>query len=219
MKKSNTILVILMAILPFAYAIYLYPSLNMQIPIHFNIEGKPDGWGSRESIFIAPGILGLVTIVVYFLLLNIEKFDPKRVSKSDNAGIKSLGFFISIFLTILSLCILYGSAHDKVPMDKLILGILSLLFIGIGIYMPKLEQNYFAGYRIPWTLDNEENWKATHKLAGKCWSGAGFLQFIISILFKGKWLFIGFMSLTILAVIIPVILSFILFKRSNVQAK
>lgn len=215
MKKSNSLLVVLMTILPVVYAAYLYPSLDVQIPLHFNIYGKADRWGSRESIFLSPIILGFVTLFVYFLLGNIEKIDPKRVSQSDNAGIKTFGFFISIFLTILSFCILFGSTHDNVPMDKLIMGVLGLLFVGIGVYMPKLKQNYFAGYRIPWTLDSEENWNATHKVAGKCWIGAGFLQCIISLLFKGKTLFILFMSLTAIAVVIPVILSFLLFKRSN----
>ncbi|MDQ2752120.1 MAG: SdpI family protein, partial [Bacteroidota bacterium] len=28
-----------------------------------------------------------------------------------------------------------------------------------------IKPNYFAGYRLPWTLESEENWRKTHHLA------------------------------------------------------
>ena len=32
--------------------------------------------------------------------------------------------------------------------------------------MPKCSQNYTVGIRVPWTLDDENNWNATHRFAG-----------------------------------------------------
>lgn len=40
-------------------------------------------------------------------------------------------------------------------------------------YMPKLKQNYTIGIRVLCTLNNEENWNMTHRMAGKVYVVAG----------------------------------------------
>lgn len=40
-----------------------YSALPETIPTHFDLNGEPDGWGSREMIFILPGV-GLVLYVL-----------------------------------------------------------------------------------------------------------------------------------------------------------
>ena len=42
-----------------------------------------------------------------------------------------------------------------------------LLFMVIGNYLPKVKQNNTIGIRVIWTLQDEENWNATHRFSGK----------------------------------------------------
>lgn len=56
------------------------------------------------------------------------------------------------------------------------------MFIGIGNYMPKLKQNYTIGIKVPWTLNSEENWNMTHRMAGKVYVVAGVISIIIALL-------------------------------------
>ena len=51
----------------------------------------------------------------------------------------------------------------------------SLLFIVIGNYLPKIRQNNTIGIRIVWTLQDEENWNATHSFSGRIWRTSGIL--------------------------------------------
>lgn len=51
----------------------------------------------------------------------------------------------------------------------------SLLFIVIGNYLPKIKQNNTIGIRIVWTLQDEENWNATHSFSGRIWGTSGIL--------------------------------------------
>lgn len=74
--------------------------------------------------------------------------------------------------------ILYTTAHQGISIEKLLFPIMGLAFAGMGLYMPKIKQNYFAGFKLPWTLDNEDNWNATHKIAGKVWLYGGIVQFL-----------------------------------------
>ena len=89
--------------------------------------------------------------------------------------------------------------------------LVGLMFIIMGNYMSKNRQNYTVGIRIPWTLGNEENWDRTHRFASKLWVIGGIIfvinAFIQSIYVLGIVIF--------MAGIIPVIYSFVLYKKGN----
>lgn len=218
LTQFATWLVIVFISLPFAYAAYLYPELANQIPTHFNASGQADAWGPKNSIFLMPVIMGASSLLAYLLLANIEKIDPKRASGVNNETIKGLGLFMVGSLSFLSLVMTYGVAHKNTPIDKLIFGALGILFAGSGYFMPKLKQNYFAGFKLPWTLDNETNWNRTHLLAGKLWMAGGVLQVLLAIALEGLPLFIAFMTTMTLISLIPAIYSYQLFKKGNPPA-
>jgi uncharacterized membrane protein len=213
--KKQTIIALGLVLLPFAYALYLYPTLPNKIPMHFNINGEVDGWGSKESIYLLPAIMGLTSIFVYFLMANIKKIDPKRYEGADEKIYAQFGLYTVGFLCCLSMVILYGTAHAGIEINKLIFPLLGFAFAGMGLYMPKFKQNYMAGFKLPWTLENEANWNATHALAGKIWTVGGALQMISALLLSGPAIFIVFISITAVMVIIPSIYSYRMFKRGN----
>jgi uncharacterized membrane protein len=45
---------LLLLFLAFYLTFINYPNLPDRIPSHFNIQGLPDGWGSKEEILIYP---------------------------------------------------------------------------------------------------------------------------------------------------------------------
>jgi uncharacterized membrane protein len=157
--------------------------------------------------------MGGVSLFVFFLLANIQKLDPKRSAKTDNAIYRNFALLTVAFLCALSLVIMYGTAHPGVSMNKLIFGILALLFAAMGFFMPRLRQNYFAGFRLPWTLDNEANWNATHQLAGKLWLVGGIMQAIACVLLDSQPLFIAFMIIMAVMVLVPIVFSYRMFRK------
>lgn len=213
--SKNTIFFLLLVSIPFAYAAYLFPSLPYRIPTHFNASGQVDAWGHKSTIFLLPSIMGGTSIFVYFILINSKKLDPKRYEKTDDGILKNFALYTVLFLTVLSMVILYATSHVGVKIDKLLLPLLGLAFGLFGIYMPKLKQNYFAGLRLPWTLDSESNWNATHAFAGKVWTVGGFLQFILGLILDGGIMFPLFISLVILMVLLPSVYSYLFFKKEK----
>jgi len=213
--KKQIIIALVLATLPFVYAFYLYPTLPYKIPMHFNLNGEVDGWGSKESIYLLPCIMGLTSIIVYLMMANIKKIDPKRYAGADEKIYAQFGLFTVGFLCCLSMVILYGTAHIGIGINKLIFPLLGFAFAGMGLFMPKFKQNYFAGFKLPWTLENEANWNATHALAGKVWTVGGALQMISSMLLNGPAIMIVFMTITAIMVIIPTAFSYRMFKRGN----
>ena len=78
-----------------------------------------------------------------------------------------------------------------------------------GNYLPKNQPNSIAGYKLPWTKNNPDNWNKTHRFAGAIWVICGFVYIIISFIPLDN----GLAGLTILATIIallaPIIYSYI----------
>jgi uncharacterized membrane protein len=67
------------------------------------------------------------------------------------------------------------------------------------------------GIKLPWTLNNEENWNKTHRLAGKVWVAGG-----IVILITALWGNFGvLMATTLLMVVIPTIYSYHLYRKQQ----
>ena len=88
----------------------------------------------------------------------------------------------------------------------------SVLF---GNYMHTIKPNYFAGIRVPWTLNNEENWRKTHLLAGKLWFVGGLVIALVCLLLPANISIITFFTLTMILVVIPIVYSYRLYKNNS----
>lgn len=209
-------LVILILCIPIGYAAYLLPELPEQIPTHFGLNGQPDAWGTKYSIFLAPSILCGVGFFLFLLFQNLGKVDPKFSQTPENAHIfRDLSYGITAFLSVLSLIIIQAAATPAFNLDKYLFSFIGLSFAAFGTYMPKLQPNYFAGFRLPWTLENPENWKHTHTLAGKYWLYGGIAQAIVCSWLTPMWAVLFFMSTLFIMVIAPIAFSYNFYRKNK----
>ena len=75
--------------------------------------------------------------------------------------------------------------------------------------MPKMKQTYTVGIKLPWTLNSEENWYRTHRLAGAVFMVGG-LAVLIAGFFEQFWLVL---AILFISAIIPSVYSFVLYKK------
>jgi len=198
--------------LPFGFAALLYPGLPERVPTHFGPDGRPDAWGGRGSIFLGPTVMAFVSAFVYALLTNLGRIDPKRRSAADEAVMRDFALFLSGFLSGLTLCILAATAWPALPVVRLLLGYLGLGFAGIGLYLPRLGPNYFAGFRLPWTLEDAANWASTHRVAGRLWLWGGLCLGLAALLLEGPWLWGAFSVALAAMTLVPVLHSWRRFR-------
>lgn len=207
---------------PGIFLAWAWNKLPATIPVHFNINGEPDRYGSKKELLAMVIILSAVSLFVYLLFLNIHRIDPKRYAKENNGRLQRIGFAVAVFMAAICCLIIYSGFSGASRFDSnLVLGGTGLLFAIIGNYMPNLKPNYFAGFRLPWTLENPENWKKTHAIAGKLWFAGGLLIAVICLFTNSKTAFIIFFAITAVITVIPSIFSYRLFKKqkaiNNVQ--
>ena len=206
---KKEILPISLIIFTFLVSAFLYPELPGQIPSHWNINGEIDAWTCKTfTVLFFPGL----TLVFYLLMTFLPLIDPLK--KNYLGFIMPYFWFRTafvLFLASLYLYTLWVSLGAKLNINYFIIPAISILFIVIGIFLPKVKKNYFVGIRTPWTLYSEEVWNKTHQSAGKFFIAAG----IISLfgLFLPKQSFIIIITAVLAAALISVIYSYFIFRK------
>lgn len=198
------------ALLPLVYLGSVWNSLPENVPIHWNLEGEIDNWGSKYTLI---GLVFLMPILTYILMLVVPKIDPKKRIEAMGGKYDQFKFIVVAFMSVLSIFIIYISKNQKLSSPSIIFVLLGILFVSLGNYFKVLKQNYFIGIKTPWTLENEEVWKLTHLLAGKMWVIGGLVVVILSLLLPENINFYFFMSITAIISIVPIVYSYFIYKK------
>lgn len=155
----------------FIFGIYFYPSLPGQVATHWNIQGEVDGWSGRNfAVFFLPSL----TLFTYLLMLFIPLIDPLRKNYLYfNRAYFWFRVLLVGFLSFLHFFILTAGLGVEMNINLFLVPAYAVLFVFIGLFLPKIKKNYFVGIRTPWTLHSEEVWDKTHRLAGKLFIASG----------------------------------------------
>jgi uncharacterized membrane protein len=204
-------------LLPAAYLLSVYSTLPSTVPVHYDLNGKVDRFGNRSEFMTFEWVMLGAPFLVYFLLKFLPAIDPKRQVKYGEGTFQKLAFGLVIFFSALNIAIIFSTIHQGVKIEKLIFPLIGLLFVFIGNVMNSIKPNYFAGIRTPWTLENEDNWRATHRLGSKIWFAGGIILTVLTLFFSSETGNVIFMCLLGVMVLIPVIYSYIYFKNHQLN--
>lgn len=72
LKKELPLIMIIA--LPFIYLYMVWDKLGNKVPLHWNISGEVDGYGSKSELLLIPFLL---PVLVYLIFLVIPLIDPK----------------------------------------------------------------------------------------------------------------------------------------------
>ncbi len=207
-EKWNILITAAACLVPILIGLYFWDKLPDQVPTHFGPDGQADSYSPK-----AFAVYGLPLIMLGGHLFGacLTALDPKRQSISDGIYhlilwmIPCLSFFIC-FVTI-------GTALDiDINVTNISMILLGVLFVIIGNILPKCRQNYTIGIKLPWTLDDVNNWNRTHRFSGYLYMICGVI-IAISGLFNGTfWIYICVIAIMVL---FPTIYSFQYYLRNK----
>jgi len=204
-------------LLPAVYLWIIFPALPQTVAVHWGLNGTVDRYGTKNEFLIGPSVLIGVSGLVYLLLKFLPAIDPKKQIKYGQDTFQKLALGLVIFLAALNIAIIYATVNHGFQIDKLIFPLIGLFFAFLGNLMNSIKPNYFAGIRTPWTLESEDNWRATHRLAGKIWFVGGIIITIVMLFLPPKAGTIFFTIFVCVMALIPIIYSFVYFKKHQVN--
>lgn len=130
------------------------------------------------AVLFTPVLLALTLALCLHLTEKLEK------DREKNKKINSVVIWIIPVLSNVTFWISYAVAVQRmeVPVLRILSWLFAAMYLVLGNYMPKCRPNSVVGFRVKWTASTEENWNATHRLAGPCYVVCGFLMLIGSFL-------------------------------------
>lgn len=151
-----------------AYVFWALPAMPETVPTHWGVDGSVNGWSDKgPTVFM--GVI--MPILMLALLFAVPFFDPRGASFNRFKGIyQGFSAAFTVFMVVVA-WITPATALGLIPesgslVSTLVFGFFGLLLVGLGVAMPHIEPNYTFGVRIPWTLNDSDNWRRTHRFAG-----------------------------------------------------
>lgn len=203
---------IIMLLLPFLVLPFIWDQLPAQIPTHWNLRGEVDGYSSRT---VGTLILPIVNIGVYMILLFLPSIDPKKRIEIDQKPIPVLRTLMVVLLLGLHGWIIASATGTSMHSQSWIYLGLAVFFLVMGNYLRTIKPNYFIGIRVPWALEDAENWRQTHKIGSYVWVTGGLLLIILFPFFEANTFGTIFGMVVTLLAVIPAGYSFYLYKQSG----
>lgn len=152
---------------------------DAQVPIHWGIDGRADGFASKE---IALAMLPIAALVLTGILAIAPSIEPRRTNFERSMKLYSVVWIgvIALFVGIHVAMIAIALGND-IAMDRLILVGIGVMFVGIGNYLPKTRSTFLMGIRTPWTLTSERSWTRTHRVGGYGFVALGLVMLALGV--------------------------------------
>ncbi len=207
-KHMKTIIITsVITLIPMIIGLILWNKLPDMIPTHFGINNEPDSYSSKAFTVVG---MPLMMLGFHIICIFATKLDPKMNNLNDK--VFTLVLYIIPAVSLLMSAMIYPAALGKEMRVGLIVTLfLGLLFTATGNYLPKCKPSYTVGIKLPWTLEDSENWNKTHALAGKLWFVCGLL-IIATAFLENPFIFFG---ITIIMIIVPTVYSYMIFKSKK----
>lgn len=186
--------------------------LPERMPMHWNIAGEVDRYGSRaEGALLLP----LVMVATWAMMRVLPRIDPRRASYAKMAGTYDLVITIVLasllVLHVTILAVALGYPVDVSTVAPLVVG---AVFMVIGNVLPRARPNWWFGIRTPWTLSNDRVWARTHRVGGYAMLAAG-LGMVMVAFVPGSGAKLALLVLTGLCALVPVVYSYFAWRQET----
>lgn len=192
------------------------------IPMHHDLAGNTDRWGSKMESFIFPIIILLITLFWNILICIYEKKAVKSQNEKEQMEARTsakllsiVGISQAIMFGVLHYFILYASFQQaivkgsKATIDiaKVSCILCGIMLIVLGNYMTKSKKNAVIGLRTSWSIFNDNTWRKSNRFGAICIIIAGGLTVVTSAFANGIISTIFLLLYIIVASVLAVIYS------------
>ena len=150
-----------------------------QVPIHWGVDGQPNGYASKEFALLFTPVL---TVGVAALLYFLPRFEP-RAQNLAQSGPAYVQVCVAVLLGdgVLQLIVVLAAVGSPLDVSLVLSVATGVLFIVIGNVLGKVRSNFMFGVRTPWTLSSDLAWNKTHRLVGRLFVLLGLATIVVGL--------------------------------------
>lgn len=147
----------------FALTAWAWPGAPDQMPTHYGLDGKADGWGGK---FAGLGLLPFIALATYVMMLLVPRLDPGYANYESFPGpFATIRLSILVLMAIVQFATIFARGRE-LNTNMLVPFAFGVMLVMIGNQFGKIRPNWFVGFRTPWTLSSKVAWTRTHRAAG-----------------------------------------------------
>ncbi|KPV44109.1 SdpI family protein [Alicyclobacillus ferrooxydans] len=183
---------------------------------YFHLPAQVVGKAGRMTPrLLAVGYEPLIMLVIILVWHVLWRIDPKRRNyESFWSTYRYLGGVIVVCVGLIYLTVLGHLLH--IGSMRFIPTVYGIMFMLIANVSPRLQPNWFIGFRTPWTLSSKESWIRTHRLGGQLGVPTGLLIIILAwILPMNKGMVVSIVVPVLLWVLITTVASYFFAKQEK----
>lgn len=189
----------------------VYDQLPEPTPRHRNFQGQVDWYWTKMGVVLSIPLIVLAMIVLFRFL---PKIDPRKANyEKFGKSWEIIQCTIIGFMAYIHIVSLFVILNPSYSINSFMLFGLGAMFVLMWNYMGKIKHNFFVGIKTPRTITNEEIWNKTHRLSWWLWVIAWLT--LLAEAFILKYIAILFIIVMIIAVLVPIVYSYWLFKKQQ----
>lgn len=159
---------------PIILGILFYDKLPDIIPVHFDINNKPNNYASKDfALFAIPSIMACLQIVA--CVMGDVNVNNKEYRPRFEIIAKLIMPAVSIAVYTMMLAFALGSELDIRRITMFMIGVIIAI---IGNYLPKVSSEMYTRIHPRVLLENEKLWNMSKKMMG-------YTYFIMGLVFIG----------------------------------
>jgi immunity protein, SdpI family len=184
-----------------------------QVPVHFNLSGEADRYGSKAEAFL---FLPAILLGITFLLAIAPNIDPRGKNLRRSRPVYIVGWIIGVVALaggqgLITWTAVGGGIEGEVMARGVGVFIAAIMLL-LGLVIAKARPNFFAGIRTPWTLSSDLSWDKTHRWASRIFLALGVAGLAAALLLPPEPVTIGLISALLVSTLGLVIYSFLVWK-------
>ena len=160
------------------------------IPVHYNIRGEVDRWGSKYEFLILP----VINLIFGVFMALVARNEAKHGRDMNAKVVGVMNVWILLLFNVLWAVFMWKAVDlENLGSDlgdlstKGIMMLLSLSLIPLGNSMPKVQRNSIYGLRTKWSMANDHCWQQSQRIGGYIMVVCGILSTILTALLPAVW--------------------------------
>ena len=172
-----------------------------QIPVHYDINGQIDRWGSKYEFILLP----IINLLFGGFMAWLARREQKQGREMNEQVVAGMTVCVLVFFNLLWLFFMW-KAIDVDNFDsglgelstKAFMILIFSSFIPLGNSMPKAQRNSIYGLRTKWSMANDRCWQKSQRFGGYVLVISGIIGTLLCALLPSHWG--GYIMLLVIAI-------------------
>lgn len=160
------------------------------IPVHYDIQGRVDRWGSKYEYLIMPGM----NLVFGLFMAWLARREGKQGREMNEKIVSVLNNWILVLFNGMWIFFMFQAIDPESSgaelgelTGKAVLMLMMASLIPLGNIMPKAQRNSVFGLRTKWSNANDYCWQQSQRVGGFVMVGTGMLGVMLCALLPVRW--------------------------------